>query len=51
MLNNDDEEIVNYIVSNETKDSLILEVAAGCGQVSFALEAMGFGKVEFCEFV
>ena len=50
MLNKDDEEIVNYIISNETKDSLILEVAAGCGQVSFALEAMGFGQVEFCEF-
>ena len=50
MLNNDDEGVVDYIVSNESKDSLILEVAAGCGQVSFALEAMGFGKVEFCEF-
>jgi|LWDU01.1.fsa_nt_gi predicted RNA methylase len=50
MLNNDDEEIINYIVKNESKDSQILEVAAGCGQVSFALEAMSFGKVEFCEF-
>ena len=50
MLNKDDQEIVNYIVTNESKDSRILEVAAGCGQVSFALEAVGFKKVEFCEF-
>ena len=50
MLNNDDDGIVKYIVENEGRDSRILEVAAGCGQVSFALEAVGFGKVEFCEF-
>jgi len=50
MLNNDDEEVVNYIAKNERKDSRILEVAAGCGQVSFALEAKGFESVEFCEF-
>ena len=50
MLNNDDQEIVNYIANNESKGSRILEVAAGCGQVSFALEAVGFNKVEFCEF-
>ncbi len=50
MLNNDDHEIVNYIANNESRSSRILEVAAGCGQVSFALEAVGFKKIEFCEF-
>ena len=50
MLNNDDEAILEYLNSKESKSSKILEVAAGCGQVSFCLESLGFKNVEFCEF-
>ena len=50
MFNEDDMKIIEYIEENEDQNSRILEVAAGCGQVSFALEAIGFDRVEFSEF-
>ncbi len=50
MFNEDDIKIIEYIGENEDQNSRILEVAAGCGQVSFALEAIGFERVEFSEF-
>ncbi|MBT7378002.1 MAG: hypothetical protein HN820_07580 [Candidatus Marinimicrobia bacterium] len=46
----DDETIMKWIWDNYSKNSKILEIAAGCGQVSFALERSGFGGIEFCEF-
>mgnify|MGYP003737808985 CR=1 FL=1 len=50
IFNNDDEKIIEYLQGQGLADSKILEVAAGCGQVSFALERIGFQGVEFCEF-
>jgi len=50
MFNEDDLKIIEYVEANEDRGSRILEVAAGCGQVSFALEAIGFDRVEFSEF-
>jgi len=49
MLNEDDLLMIGHLSKNEESGCGILEVAAGCGQVSFALEALGFGGLEFCE--
>ena len=49
MLNQDDLMLIEYLSENEEIGCRILEVAAGCGQVSFALEELGFGGLEFCE--
>ncbi len=46
----DDAFIIEYIFKNYDKESRILEIAAGCGQVSFALERCGFRKIDFSEF-
>ncbi len=50
MFNEDDLRMIEYIQENEDSSCKILEVAAGCGQVSFGLEAIGFNQVEFSEF-
>ncbi len=50
MFNEDDMKMIEYLESTELATNRILEVAAGCGQVSFALEERGFERVEFSEF-
>jgi predicted RNA methylase len=46
----DDASIMEFIWKEYSEGSRILEIAAGCGQVSFALERCGFEHIEFCEF-
>ncbi len=48
--NDDDEAIIEIISHNFDRSARILEIAAGCGQVSFALERSGFEGVEMCEY-
>ena len=42
--------VADYISKNYNPDTKILEIAAGCGAVSFGLEKFGFTNIEFSEF-
>jgi len=42
--------VADYISKNYDSDTKILEIAAGCGAVSFGLEKFGFTNIEFSEF-
>jgi hypothetical protein len=44
-----DLEILRHISNNYSKEARILEIAAGCGQISFGLGEMGYKHAEYCE--
>ncbi|MAE25419.1 MAG: hypothetical protein CMI64_06950 [Pedosphaera sp.] len=44
-----DLEILRHISNNYSKEARILEIAAGCGQISFGLEELGYKHTEYCE--
>ena len=50
IFNQDDYNIMNYFMSRFDYKTKILEVAAGCGQVSFALQTLGYVNTEMSEF-
>lgn len=48
--NDEDIKMISLIHSLYDEEDKILEIAAGVGQISFALEKGGFKHVDFCEF-
>ena len=44
-----DLDVLQHIFDNYSKEARILEIAAGCGQISFSLGEMGYKHADYCE--